>query len=253
MKIEWQPILRRMEKTPNLPALDNVNQILVDSTFDLATDYLKSNVCSFLFLNNKKRIENWTLATWSKCTQYSYIKKNGSAVDISNLPVGKRENIPHTKNRTARKKSRDGNAPAPKHILMLVHPPSRVVKNTTRNKGANKRKANGGILRKKKTPRRKTPAEIEQVGTSFAAAFPPPKSPHHHCTYSDCQIEGHMLYKKSSETCNKETCSLELHHVCMIEYGTKTYGEEGGERMGMKKLCKSCMIKTATDMGIKML
>ena len=37
----------------------------------------------------------------------------------------------------------------------------------------------------------------------------------------------------------------------MIECGTKTYGEEGGERMGMKNLCKSCMIKTATDMGVK--
>ena len=95
MKIEWQPILRRMEKTPNLPALENVNQILVDYTFNLATDYLKSNICSFLFQNNKKRIESWTLGTWSKCTQYSYIKKNGSEVDISNLPVGKGR-IDHT-------------------------------------------------------------------------------------------------------------------------------------------------------------
>ena len=142
--------------------------------------------------------------------------------------------------------------PAPKHNLMIGHPPpKRVVKNITRKKGANKRKANGGITWKKKTPRRKKTAEIEQVGISFAAAFPPPKSPHQHCTYIDCQIEGHMFYKKSSETCNKETYILELHHVCMIECGTNTYGEEGGERMGMKKLCKSCMIKTATDMGIK--
>ena len=60
-----------------------------------------------------------------------------------------------------------------------------------------------------------------------------------------------MFFKKSSETCNKETYGLELHHVCMIECGDNTYGEEDCKRMGMKKLCKSCMIKTATDMGIK--
>ena len=103
---------------------------------------------------------------------------------------------------------------------------------------------------KKSTIKRKVRAEIQKVGTSFAAAFPQEKSPHR-WTYNDCQIEGHMFFKNSSETCNKDTCSLELYHFCMIECGAKTYGEERGERMVMKKLCKSCMIQTATDMGIK--
>ena len=74
IKLEWQPILRKMENTPGMPLLDDVNQETVDSTFILATDYLKDNICSFLFKDDKKRIETWTLGTWSKCTQYSHIK-----------------------------------------------------------------------------------------------------------------------------------------------------------------------------------
>ena len=126
-----------------------------------------------------------------------------------------------------------------------------VVKTIKRKTVANKQKANIEITRRKKsTTKRKARAEIQQVGTSFVAAFSPAKLPRYHYTYNDCQIEGHMFFKQSFETFNKETCILKMYHVCMIERGAKTYGEEGGERMGMKKLCKSCMIETATDMVI---
>ena len=41
LKLEWQPILRKMENSPGLPLLDDVNQQTVDATFNLATDHLK--------------------------------------------------------------------------------------------------------------------------------------------------------------------------------------------------------------------
>ena len=49
MKIEWQPILRKMENTPRLPVLDDENQIVADLTFNLATEYLKQHVCGIIF------------------------------------------------------------------------------------------------------------------------------------------------------------------------------------------------------------
>ena len=53
MKREWQPMLRKMENTPSLPALDDVNQIVTDLIFNLDTEHLKQHVCGFIF-NNKK-------------------------------------------------------------------------------------------------------------------------------------------------------------------------------------------------------
>ena len=59
-KIEWQPIMKKMESAPGirLPVSANVNQNLLDSTFELATTHLRENVCSFLFKDKKKRIES---------------------------------------------------------------------------------------------------------------------------------------------------------------------------------------------------
>ena len=107
IKLEWQPILRKMENTPGMPLLDDVNQETVDSTFMLATDYLKDNICSFLFKDDKKRIETWMLGTWSKCTQYSHIKKYGTDNDISNLPNETIRNKAHVAKRTVNKRSKD--------------------------------------------------------------------------------------------------------------------------------------------------
>ena len=89
LKVEWQPIMKKMENSPgvNIPArYIDVNQFLIDSTFNVATTHLRENVCSFLFKDKNKRIESWTVGTWSNSTQRSNIIKNGSASDISNLP-----------------------------------------------------------------------------------------------------------------------------------------------------------------------
>ena len=76
-KIEWQPIMKKMESTTGmrLPVSASVNQYLLHSTFELATSHLRENVCSFLFQDKKKRIESWTVGSWSCCTHRSYILK----------------------------------------------------------------------------------------------------------------------------------------------------------------------------------
>ena len=78
---------------------------------------------------------------------------------------------------------------------------------------------------------------------------PTMKSPHHKCSYDSCHTEGHFLYKKLSEKCNISTCMNELHHVCMIEFGSSRYGEDA-EKVGMRKLCASCFAKAAQDVGL---
>ena len=104
------------------------------------------------------------------------------------------------------------------------------------------------VKKRKRTSKAKKKENEQIVNASFAAAFPPPKSPHHNCSYDDCHIDSNMFFLTPSEKCNK--CkSLQLHHVCMIEYGSKTYGE-AGEGVGMGKFCKSCFAKAATDKGI---
>ena len=98
--------------------------------------------------------------------------------------------------------------------------------------------------------RQPSSAQKDQVEAAFAASFPSPKSPHHKCTYTDCQINSHIFFNKLSEKCGRPLCSLELHHPCMINYGSDTYGE-ASEEVGMRKLCKLCFTAAAIDKGLK--
>ena len=93
LKLEWQPIMKKMENRTGVQIpvrLIDVNQFLIDSTFNMATSHLRENICSFLFTHKNKRIESWTVGTWSSCTQRSHITKNGSESDISNFLVVRR-------------------------------------------------------------------------------------------------------------------------------------------------------------------
>ena len=106
-KLEWQPIMKKMENTPGMQLPEkyaNINEEVLNSSFILATRYLKENIYSFLFLDKNKRIESWTVGSWSKCTQRNHILKHGNANDIANLPDEKRENRAHVTKRTVSKK-----------------------------------------------------------------------------------------------------------------------------------------------------
>ena len=73
-----------------------------------------------------------------------------------------------------------------------------------------------------------------------------PKSTFHSCSYNDCHVAGHMLYKVPSEKCNTNGCANHLHHICMIEYCTATYAHLE-DRFDMSKRCKSCCDGLAKD------
>ena len=53
MRIEWQPILWRIENTPSLSALDDAHQTVANLIFNLATEYLKQLVYGFILKDKK--------------------------------------------------------------------------------------------------------------------------------------------------------------------------------------------------------
>ena len=60
LKVEWLQIMKKMENSPGVNILAryiDVNQFLIDSTFNVATTHLRENVCSFLFKDKNRRIE----------------------------------------------------------------------------------------------------------------------------------------------------------------------------------------------------
>lgn len=105
-KTEWQPILIKMQEglpeTMQLPKSGkDVDASLISSTFDMATNHLKENVCSFLWENKGHLINKWSVATWSSSTQRAYIMKHGNMNDVLNLPPEKVTNFNRKKQRVA--------------------------------------------------------------------------------------------------------------------------------------------------------
>ena len=72
-----------MESAPNLPDLneEKISSQFIESSFLTATEYLKSNVCSYVWQKYKKN-ESWKVSTWSKRVTYQVILKEGTEGDI---------------------------------------------------------------------------------------------------------------------------------------------------------------------------
>ena len=89
LKLEWRPILSHMTSAKNLPNLsqDSISADFINSTFSVATEHLRTNVCSYVWEKCKKR-ESWKVGTWSKRVNYQEILKLGTEEDIANLPEG---------------------------------------------------------------------------------------------------------------------------------------------------------------------
>ena len=143
-----------------------------------------------------------------------------------------------------RKKTQPKKTRPIRHQLLISPPSNPKPKKKPRTK---KPSAGKNITRSK---RKASEVVLNQVDTAFATAFPSSKSPHHNFSCAHCHLSNHMFYKKASEKCGIESCSLELHHICMLEYGTKTYGEES-ESIGMRKFCESCFTKAAKKKKMK--
>ena len=89
-KVEWRPILSKMSSAIAMPNLDQAatTPSFCEATYVIGTNHLKENVCSFLFNQpaKYKRIEEWSVSTWSRYVSYQFIQENGTESDKSNLP-----------------------------------------------------------------------------------------------------------------------------------------------------------------------
>ena len=56
LTVEWRPILNYMESAPNLPDLNEakISSQFIESSFLIATEYLKSKICSYVWQKYKK-------------------------------------------------------------------------------------------------------------------------------------------------------------------------------------------------------
>jgi hypothetical protein len=81
-----------------------IDSIFIQTNFVSSTNYLKSNVCSFLWEKERSIIKNWSVASWSTYIQRNYIIKNDNENDIDNLPISTRYNAPYCTKRTLKRK-----------------------------------------------------------------------------------------------------------------------------------------------------
>ena len=75
--VEWKPILSKMTQDPSLsiPMDDSkITATFMNSSYQAATDYLKNNVCGYIWRLEKQHL-NWSVATWSRWTQPGYVRK----------------------------------------------------------------------------------------------------------------------------------------------------------------------------------
>ena len=104
---EWKPILSKMEKVPGLIIpndLQEISNAFLDHSFSQASDYLKTNVCSFIWTKGLNH-ETWTIGTWSTKTLPNQIRKYGSDQDKASLPAPTHHNRPHQEKRTLQRKN----------------------------------------------------------------------------------------------------------------------------------------------------
>ena len=106
---EWKPILSKMERIPGLMIPDDVGQIsnaFINQSFNQATEYLKGNVCGFIWTKYQNH-ETWTVGTWSTKTLPNQIRKFGTEQDKASLPIPTHHNRPHREKRTVQRRETD--------------------------------------------------------------------------------------------------------------------------------------------------
>ena len=69
----------------NLPSDGRMTAFSISTSYNIATDHLKTNVCSFIWANKKYNHENWGVGTWSVRTRRSFITKHGNETDIAKV------------------------------------------------------------------------------------------------------------------------------------------------------------------------
>ena len=100
-KVNWKPILTKMEKAPGLtiPSRNNIDEAFIQTSYTIATDYLRE-CYSYIFAAGDAVVCDHTVGTWSFKTKRSEVLKKGTNADKSKLPAMTAKNNPHVNKRT---------------------------------------------------------------------------------------------------------------------------------------------------------
>ena len=100
-KVNWKPILTKMEKAPGLtiPSRNNIDEAFIQTSYTITTDYLRE-CYSYIFAAGDAVVCDFTVGTWSFKTKRSEVLKKGTNADKSKLPAMTAKNNPHINKRT---------------------------------------------------------------------------------------------------------------------------------------------------------
>ena len=97
---KWRPIFKMMEQCPLFDIPQHVDGSFVQSSFLLATEFLKSRAGYIWEKKDDRILSTWSVGTWSLMIQRGMIEKHGTVADKAALPDTTAWNQPHKKKRT---------------------------------------------------------------------------------------------------------------------------------------------------------
>ena len=101
LRTKWRPIFNMMEECPGLEIPETIDDTFVATSFEMATDYLKTRV-SYIWekAKDERVVRSFSIGTWSKKVARSEIEKHGTINDVSRLPPKTARNKEHSRRRT---------------------------------------------------------------------------------------------------------------------------------------------------------
>ena len=85
---KWNPIFCKVMEAPDIhPIPNDVNEEFVQSSYAIATEYLKQIVSYIWSKTDEGKISKYTLGTWSKKVTHIEIELHETPGDISRLPL----------------------------------------------------------------------------------------------------------------------------------------------------------------------
>jgi len=97
----WRGIYKLMESAATLPSDEfEINQTFVDSSFQTAYHFLKTNYSYIFFNTEDAKLAKQKIKTWCKKTRRSEVVKKGTDSDKAKLAPPGKLNSPHGQKRT---------------------------------------------------------------------------------------------------------------------------------------------------------
>ncbi len=84
---KWKPIFCKMMEGPGVkPIQDDVDENIIQSSYAIATEYLKQSVSYIWLKADEEEMSKYTLGTWLRMIAHSEIELHRTPRDISRLP-----------------------------------------------------------------------------------------------------------------------------------------------------------------------